>query len=182
MKPKNRSGLPHQECLADDRVRHRQAGPTGPTRLTSRLPQRGSPADNRSREMRHLASRAATVPQLFVRCMDKYEVTIASNQRFFAFISRSEALSGNRLNSVPDARSVRDTALNRQNRKLLTRPRHSNCNRSVSSLTAVIGISSVSIERLELMKTGASRDSCPGVGKRPWLPFTGEASSPMMSM
>ena len=58
----------------------------------------------------------------------------------------------------------------------------SNCSRSARSLTAVIGMSSVSIERLEQMKTADSRFSWPGVGCRPWLPFTVEGSRPMMSM
>lgn len=42
-----------------------------------------------------------------------------------------------------------------------------NCALSTSSLTAVIGISSCSMVRVELMKMGASRVSCPGVGSRP---------------
>ena len=58
----------------------------------------------------------------------------------------------------------------------------SNCNLSARSLTPVIGISSASILRLELIKTGASRSSSPGVGSRPWLPLTQVASSPIISM
>ena len=57
-----------------------------------------------------------------------------------------------------------------------------NCSRKASSFTAVIGISSVSMLRLELMNTGPSQSSRPGVGNRPWLPFTGLASSPITSM
>ncbi len=58
----------------------------------------------------------------------------------------------------------------------------SNCNRSEKSLTAVMGISSASMWRCEQMNTGDSRDSLPGVGSRPWLPFTIDASRPITSI